>query len=68
MMWDADQRRKNAAFIASCANNAEAGWRSTKAAIELLIIIAENGIPMSDPTRHLLEAILAEWPIETLKP
>ena len=67
---DAEKRaiQNNAAFIASCPNNTEAGWRSTKAAIELLIIIAEAGIPMSCPTRHLLEEIIAEWPLETLKP
>lgn len=37
MMWDADQRRNNAAFIASCAGNAEAGWRATRLAIKTLL-------------------------------
>lgn len=54
-------RNNNAAYIAACSNNAEAGWRSTKAAIEC-------GISMGDFAAPMLESILAEWPLETLKP
>ena len=60
----------NAAFIASCANNAEAGWRSTKAAIALLLSMSQrmHDIETARAGFDSLEAILAEWPLETLKP
>lgn len=62
MIQDADQRRKNAAFIAACAGRAEAGWRATKAAIKGLSsysILAED-------MEEVLNEILAAWPIELL--
>ena len=31
----------NAAFIASCAGNAEAGWKATRAAIACLLVICD---------------------------
>jgi len=77
--------QNDAAFIASCANNAEAGWRSTKAAIAdwLSLYNSTEGYADGAPDasahdklcnevasicRINLRHILAEWPIETLKP
>jgi len=73
MIQDADQRRKNATFIASCAGNAEAGWQSTLTAISGLSEMArmiDSSVPEyegcgRDAVAHL-EKILAAWPIETL--
>ena len=61
-------------FIASCAGNAEAGWRSTKAAIKGLLLIeasetcADDAHGCNHPRDafEILESILAEWPIENL--
>lgn len=75
---------ERAPFIAACANNAEAGWRSTKAAIaeifksheaayEGWVLVCkglgqESGKYEGYPLPPWAESILAEWPIETLKP
>jgi len=59
---------ENADFIAACAGNAERGWRSTLAALDSLRM--ENRGSMAALTgreEHLLNTILAEWPIESLK-
>jgi hypothetical protein len=49
----------NAAYIAACAGRAEAGWRSTIAAIDLIEAIrAESGISARE--------ICTAWPIELL--
>lgn len=69
-----DNRQSNTAFIASCAGNAEAGWRSTKAAIKGLLLIeasetcADDAHGCNHPRDafEILESILAEWPIENL--
>jgi len=65
---------ENATFIALCANNAEAGWRSAKAAIEALKFLSvrtcdescPGGLPHASDV--FIDSILAEWPLETLKP
>ncbi len=52
----------NAAYIAACAGRAEAGWRSTIAAI--------NGIEEMEYSHlyeYILDNILAAWPLELLK-
>ena len=53
---------QNAAFIASCAGAAEAGWRATIAAID--------GLEEMDETTHLRDFIasniIASWPAELL--
>jgi hypothetical protein len=53
----------DATFISSCAGNAEAGWRSTIAAID--------GLEEMDDQSHLYQFmesnILAAWPIELLQ-
>lgn len=63
---------KDAAFIAACAGRAEAGRRSTKAAIEMLNFLTVRtcddscggGLPHASDV--WIENILAEWPIESL--
>lgn len=50
----------DAQFIASCPENAEAGWRATIAAIELIQIYECK-------TGSITKSILAAWPIELLK-
>jgi len=65
---------ENSTFIALCANNAEAGWRSAKAAIEALKFLSvrtcdescPGGLPHASDV--FIDSILAEWPLETLKP
>ena len=55
----------DARFITSCAGPAEAGWRSTMAAIDLLLEMERQGCSFSYfPTA---ESILAEWPLASLK-
>lgn len=69
------QELPDAIYIASCAGNAEAGWRSTLAAICAIKLIVPQSCPQSllrenDDVQNaysLMEDILAEWPLETLK-
>lgn len=61
-----DQNDADAAFIASCAGNAEAGWRSTLAAIEW--ILTPVICTQTPAEKKILESILAEWPLASLKP
>lgn len=70
-----EKNEHNAAFIASCAGNAEAGWESTRAAICGLLLIAQfdlNGRVVRDESlngrnaEYALERILAQWPLESL--
>jgi hypothetical protein len=53
----------NRLFIASCAGNAEAGWRSTLATIDWAVFMHQNG----QVGEGLLESILVAWPLESLK-
>lgn len=54
----------DAAYIAACAGNAEAGWRATKAAIAMLLEMESQGCSFRYfPT---VEDILAAWPLELL--
>lgn len=71
------QELPDATFIASCAGNAEAGWRATRAAIAGLLSIAQyqiDGVIVADESflgrtaKHTLESILAAFPLETLNP
>lgn len=69
------QNTFNAAFIASCAGNAEAGWRATRAAIKGLLAIeasdtcADEAHACNHPSdaADILEAILAAFPLELLE-
>jgi hypothetical protein len=67
--------KPNAAFIASCAGSAEAGWRATIAAIEGLrgmlsyfSSYVDNSAAFAgrDRIRDALDAIIAAWPEEML--
>ena len=53
---------EDAAYIAACAGSAEAGWRSTLAAIEALEEMDEH----SHLYKYITGAILAAWPDELL--
>lgn len=69
---------EDSSFIASCAGNAEAGWRATKAAIKSLLALTH--VPQVDASdeyltccehyakdaHDALESILSAWPIEML--
>ena len=54
----------DAAFIASCAGNAEAGWKATRAAIALLLSMGEHrhDIETAKAGFDALESILAAFP------
>jgi hypothetical protein len=56
----------DSAFIASCAGNAEAGWKSTLGVINRYY---DSGIcrEWQGYMRTAIEPILAAWPIELLK-
>lgn len=56
----------NRPFIASCAGNAEAGWKSTLGVIEAYY---KSGIccDWQGYMRSAIEPILAAWPLESLK-
>lgn len=61
----------DATFIASCAGNAEAGWKATRAAIACLLVICDPASG-ADFTNYggetFLPQILAAFPLETLNP
>jgi len=58
------QDEANGAFIAACAGNAEAGWKSTLAAIGHLREIESQGFCCCDKA---FQEILAAFPIELLQ-
>ena len=62
MSDDSSKWHHNAAFIASCAGNAEAGWKATRAAIAA---IASYSI-LDENLEIMAEAILAAFPLESL--
>lgn len=67
--WFYLESEHDAAFIAYCAGNAEAGWKATRAAIEPLIQQANfwEGIPdCGNSCAKALESILAAFPLESL--
>lgn len=57
----------NAAFIASCAGNAEAGWKSTLAAVLLIEQLDGYDLNIDETTSALLDKLVTAWPIETLQ-
>jgi len=64
-------RRADATFIASCAGNAERGWRSTLDHLDECceqLNYAEANLYADNIRywRERIEKILAEWPVETL--
>lgn len=64
----------NATFIASCAGNAEAGWRAIRAAIHqgtwLMEMDQQGRLSLQDQgaTHQMLLDILAAFPLELVKP
>lgn len=58
---------QDAAFIASCAGPAEAGWRATIATIDRLQLIHGQLDWGNDAAWDALEEIVAAWPDELLK-
>lgn len=66
-----DDGPADAAFIALCAGNAEAGWKATRAAIACLLVICDPASG-ADFTNYggetFLPQILAAFPLETLNP
>lgn len=53
-------------FIASCAGNAEAGWKATRAAIKV-IVDCNPYSGTGSPSSVLLDSILSAFPLEMLK-
>ena len=60
------QQKKNAAYIAACAGAAEAGWRSTIAAIDEFNDLSDWGASCRDFANKALDRIIAAWPEELL--
>lgn len=60
----------NIHFIASCAGNAEAGWKATRAAIALLFAMCDGAHSINTvmAAQKMGESILAAFPLEHLKP
>lgn len=56
----------DSAFIAACAGPAEAGWRSTLAAIEQIQTMRQDTTSWDFIGRPLTDSILAAWPEELL--
>lgn len=57
---------EDASFIASCAGNAEAGWRSTKATVALLLLLNRGSFSPNTEATNLLNEILAACPLELI--
>jgi hypothetical protein len=59
------QDEHNASYIAACAGTAEAGWRSTIAAIDLMLAAIDLAVKNGTTTNHILqpaiESIIAAW-------
>lgn len=75
--WIADcmESEYDAAFIASCAGPAEAGWRSTIAAIDDILTVDQDLTPEVQKittemilylNRNLVQSLLSAWPEEIL--
>lgn len=63
-----DEGRTNATFIASCAGNAEAGWKATRAAIAgYLKASTDDSWGVSLVASEVLESILAAFPLELIQ-
>ena len=59
----------NIHFIASCAGNAEAGWRATRAAIALLFAMCDGAHSINTviAAQKMGESILAAFPLELIQ-
>ncbi len=66
-----DSAEPNAVFIVSCAGNAEAGWRSTLSALEVVLNCNENSFPhmyAAVQVAQMADSILTTWPLKSLNP
>lgn len=62
------QNTFNASFIASCAGNAEAGWKATRAAIAaILAVSADLGSEPDDICIQMVNDILTAFPLELIE-
>jgi hypothetical protein len=48
-------------YVAACSNNAEAGWESTRKLLNWIFLTKDT---LSNT--YLVEALLEQWPLETL--
>jgi hypothetical protein len=67
--WNCWRKDGNAAFIASCAGAAEAGWRATIAAIDELTALNDESCLYDGHEgqhTHRLDKLIAAWPQELL--
>jgi hypothetical protein len=64
-VWNCSRQEGNAAYIASCAGNAEAGWVATRSMIDYLLMIHKHG----EGYRYigLTEDILAAFSLELIQ-
>ena len=60
--YGSPEQKHNAAFVAACACAAEAGWRTTLAAIESVSLVNRGASPsLTQREERLITAILAAW-------
>lgn len=69
---DADKRevQSDAAFIASCAGNAEAGWKATRAAIAVILNCNDNSFPhmyAAIQVSQMADSILSAFPLKLIQ-
>jgi hypothetical protein len=56
----------DAAFIAACAGDAEAGWKATIAAIEWALVLLDCTNELDAGEHRMINTILAAWPEDSL--
>jgi hypothetical protein len=63
------ENEDNASYFASCAGNAEAGWKATRAAIALLFAMCDGAHSINTviAAQKMGKSILAAFPLESLK-
>jgi len=60
-----NEYQPDCAYIAACAGRAEAGWRSTIAAIDCIEEFERNGF-IAHSWLDMTDKLIATWPIELL--
>lgn len=63
---NAENRGNDADFITACAGPAEAGWRSTIAAIDQILSARQDTICWEFIVKPMMDNILAAWPEDLL--
>ena len=66
---ESEAQQDNATFIASCAGNAEAGWRATRVAIALLFAMCDGAHSINTvmAAEEMGKSILAAFPLELIQ-